>query len=173
MGSCLPAVVLYAFFLLQRDANVGIGVTETTAAGNPKRHTTDCNGRTLQNGEPVHERRPTTKEREHTRTRTQAAGNGKKHPRRTGAAETMQHTAPNSLECNRTKSMSLHPGKAATSVLRPQPQRGRCANPPERASGGDCLHAYLPKSPDTDEPTANGAQNAPGRRQPRRHTNDI
>ena len=106
--------------MLQRDAIVGMRVTAQTTAGNPKRHT--------QVGQPVHEHRPTAQNGS-TRTRAQAAGNGKKHPTRTGEAERKQHTAPNSAECNRIKSMRLHPETRERSkrALRPQPHRRRRA----------------------------------------------
>ena len=62
--------------MLQKDAMVGIGVAARTTAGNPK----DI----LQDGEPAHERRPTTRNRS-TLARPKAAGNGRKHSTRTVA----------------------------------------------------------------------------------------
>ena len=92
-------------------------------------------------GLPIHPLRP------------QAASNGTKHPTRTGAAETNQHTAPNIPDCNRIKSRdyTLTPGKEATRAQPPQPQRRLLAYP------------WRPK-----------CYLAPGRRrQSWRHTNDT
>ena len=95
------------------------------------------------------ESRPTSADQQHkngsTRTRPQTAGDDKKHPMRTGAAETNKatNTAPNSLECNHIKAWdcTLTPGKEATGAQRPQPQRRRQANlrPPKRyLATGSC-----------------------------------
>ena len=66
---------------------MGIGATAQTLAGKPKA--------ALQDGEAFHERGP-TRQNGSTRMRPKAAGNVKKHPMHTGAAETKQHTAPKS-----------------------------------------------------------------------------
>ena len=89
--------------MLQRDTIGGTCVTAQTTAGHPKRHTP---------------RRRAGPRARTNNTRTVAHEQGPKQPATTrntprarGEAETNKatHTAPNSPECNRIKSMRLHP----------------------------------------------------------------
>ena len=79
---------------------MGVGVAAQTTAGNPKG--------TLKNGEPAYECGLTT-QNGIILARPKAASNGRKHPMRTGLAETKQHTAPNSPKRNLTNIMRLYP----------------------------------------------------------------
>ena len=81
-----------------------------TAAGNPKRHTRRRASQQCKNRS--------------TQTRPQAAGDGKKHPMRTGAPETKQHTASNCPECNRIRSIRLHPDTRERSSKSTAPSSG-------------------------------------------------
>ena len=67
-----------------------------------------------------------------TLARPQAASNGRKHPACTGAAETKQHTAPNSPKCNLTNSMRLHPytRERSNTSTRAHGHHGRSGEPP-------------------------------------------
>ena len=111
--------------MLQRDATIATGVTVQAPAGNPKRHT--------RRRRAVPRARLTTQNGS-TRTRPQAAISGKKHPTRTGVAEIKQHTAPNSPECDRKRSIRRRPDTRERSkrALRPQPLLRRWAHPGAR-----------------------------------------
>ena len=113
------------------------------------------NSRKPQKAHSKTESRPTSAEQqqknEGTRIRPPVAGNGKKDPTRTGAAETKQHTAPNSHECSRIKRMILHPH------TRERSNKRRALTATTEAPG-------KPPAPEV----------LPGRRrQSRRHTNDT
>ena len=71
--------------------------------------------RTLQDAEWAREHGLTT-QNESIVERPKAAGNGRKHTMRTGAAETKQHTAPNSPKRNLTNSVRLHPDTRERSI---------------------------------------------------------
>ena len=146
------SVTRSALIQLQRDEIMGKGVTAQATAGNPKRHTSrrQASPRARTNDARTGAQKQglkqpaTTRNTKHalrwreqkngsTRTRPQTAGDAKKHPTPTGAAETNKatHTAPKSPECNQinTCDYTLTPGKEATEAQRPQPQRRRRANP--------------------------------------------
>ena len=86
---------------VSKRRNGGNRCSSTNNSGKPQK----C---TLQDGEPAHERGPTTRNGSTLGT-PKTAGSGRKHPTHTGAAEIKQHTVPNSPRRNLTNGMRLHP----------------------------------------------------------------
>ena len=89
-----------------------VGVCVTKRNNSENRCISANNSRKPQKAHSKTESQPTSADQQHnnrsTRTRPQAASNGKKHPKRIRVAETNQHTAPAGLSLT---SLQAHPSR--------------------------------------------------------------